>query len=351
VDIDIIRGNEKVAALIPRDTVSRVLGPKQKDMTAEQWTGFSRKFPLSNEEGNISAEQLENKLAGDNPYVVRSKREKMRHLAVKFCHENIRRHVRLFEVLASQSILEGKMDSILGTTNTNLQYDFRRNALLIHTVGTGWNQVGADIMGDIDGRCDKIRELGHVTPDFIGIGGQAMDSLIKDSQMQAQADNRRYELIEVGLNNPVPQNFSHLIAAGWRARGRLRTPKGYELWMFTYLDGYTNDAGVFTKYLPEDQAIIAYVGARCDRYFGPSNLLPNIPQKEAIMQEFFGFTSDSAPMPMNIKSPGGVIIPEMFYTDMYANDQWEKLTVRTRCAPIFATTQTDAFATLKGLIT
>ena len=51
VDIDIIRGNEKTAALIPRGTISRPLGSTQADMQGGKMTAFSRKYPLSEEEG------------------------------------------------------------------------------------------------------------------------------------------------------------------------------------------------------------------------------------------------------------------------------------------------------------
>ena len=54
VDIDIIRGNEKTAALIPRGAISRPLGPTQRNMDAQNYTSFSRKYPLSEEEADIT---------------------------------------------------------------------------------------------------------------------------------------------------------------------------------------------------------------------------------------------------------------------------------------------------------
>ena len=351
VDIDIIRANEKTAALIPRGTISRPLGPNQQNMAGDNYTSFARTFPLSEEEADINANQLEKRVAGENPYATTSRLDRMRMLAVQYHHENIRRHVRLFERLAAQSILTGKQDAILGTANPDEQYDFRRAAGNLITVGTGWNQVGADILGDIDDACVQGRVQGHVKLDFMGIGGEAMDSLIRDLTVQTVADNRRFELIEVSTNNPVPPRFARFVEGGWTPRGRLRTPKGFELWLFTYIDVYTDNAGDPVNYLPEDQAILAYCGARCDRYFGPPEMLPNIPQKSQFMQEMFGFTPESAPMPMNVKSPSGVVIPEMFYCDAYVTDNWKKVSIRTQSAPILPTTQTDAFVTLKGLIT
>jgi hypothetical protein len=352
VDIDIVRGNEKTAALVPRGMISRPLGPTQRNMDAENYTSFSRKYPLSEEEADITAAQLEKRMAGENPYQKRSRLTRMRLLAVKYHHENVRRHVRLFERLAAQSILEGKQDAILGTSNADLQYDFRRNATHIITVGTGWNQAGADILGDLDTACERIRQNGHANADFAGIGGDAMDALIKDTTVKETADNRRFELIEVSTNNPVPPRFTRFVDAGWTPRGRLRTPKGYTLWLFTYTDVYTDqDTDLPVKYLPEDKCIVAASTARCDRYFGPPETLPIIPQKVQLMQELFGFGPDSAPMPMNIKNPGAVVIPEMFYADAYVSADWKKVSIRTQSAPIYATTQTDAFVTLEGLIT
>jgi hypothetical protein len=351
VDIDIIRGNERIAALIPRGLVSRPLGSLQKNQKAENYSSFSRKYPLSEEEGDITADQLNFRVGGENPYSARTRMDRMRHLALKHHHESIRRTVRMFEVLSAQSILEGVQDSIIGTSDTDLQYDFRRKATHIGDVTTGWNQATATIMADIDGACDKIRQDAFIKPDFIGIGGSAMDAFINDTDVQAQADNRRFELIEVSTNNPVPSSFDRFVAAGWTARGRLRTPKGYELWIFTYIDGYTDSGGTFTPYLPVDNAIIAASESRCDRYFGPPENLPMISQRATMYRELFGFDPSMPPMPPRIKDPGNIILPAMFYCDAYVANDNKKVTVRTQSAPIFATTQTDAFVTLTGLVT
>ena len=53
VDIDIVRGNEKTAALVPRGTVSRHLGSLQKNTRIEQGSSFSRKYPLAIEESDL----------------------------------------------------------------------------------------------------------------------------------------------------------------------------------------------------------------------------------------------------------------------------------------------------------
>lgn len=351
VEIDIMRGNEKIAALIQRGTNSRHIGDLQKNTDTQNYTSFSRVYPLGEELGDITADQILSRVAGENPYQMKDRLTRMRDLALEHHLEHIRRYARLFEVLAGSSLLTGTMPSLLGTTNTDLIYDFRRNAAHFITVATAWDAAGADIMGDIDAACELGRENGKVKFNVAFLGGSAMDAFIKDTTLAALADNRRFELIEVGLNNPVPSQLAPLVAAGANARGRLRTPKGYELWLFTYIDTYDNNAGTAQKYLPEGSALLGYFGARCDRYFGPPEVLPITSQTAAWYQELFGFNMMAPPMPPKIANQGAVINPGMFNCDAYQADDNKKITIRTQAAPIYATTQTDAFVTLSGLVT
>jgi len=352
VDIDIIRGNEKIAALIPRGTVSRSLGSLQKNVSDQNYTSFSRKFPLSEEEGDLSAEQLIDRVAGENPYQQATQQSRLRILARDKHTENMRRTIRMFEVLAVQSLMTGKQDAIIGTSDTNLQYNFQRSAGNTITVTIGWNQTSATIMADIDTACDRARTQGKVMPDFMGIGGNAMDAFLADPDVKEKADNRRFELIEISDKNPVPAKFAKQIAGGWVPRGRLRTPKGYELWMFTYVDVYTNSSGNPVKYMPETKAVITSVAmARMDRYFGPRERLPFTPAEIAEYQSLFGLNLAASPMPPKVRAAGDVIRPEMFYTDAYRTADKKKLSIRTQSAPIFATTVTDGVVVLDGLVT
>ena len=349
VDIDIIRGNKKTAALIPRGIVARPLGSNQKNLNDGKWTAFARKYPLAEEEGDISGDELLYRMPGENAYGSRTRLDRMRAKARSLHMESVRRIVRLNEILASLSILTGAQPAILGTTNPDMQYDFRRNPAHMVSVSTAWNS-GGDPLADVDGVCDKIEANGNASPDFMGLGGEVMDAFIRNTTVQAVADNRRFELIEVSTKNPVPPRYDRFVSAGWVARGRLRTPKGYNLWMFTYERTYTSNAGVPTKLMPEDQAFVCSSGARCDRYFGPPENLPMLPQRVQLYQEMFGFNPNLPPMPVNIQDPGNIVLPSMFYCDAYVSPDWKRVTIRTQSAPIFATTQTDAFATLTDLV-
>ena len=267
VEIDILRANgERLAAMVHRgmssDDVSR-----QQNALASRFTNIVRKYPLIEEEGNINSSQLGLRRPGENPFAGRTRLDRNRDIAREIIMDLIMKTIRTNEFLATQSILEGQQPAIIGTTNANLIYDFLRLASHSITVATGWNQVGADILGNIDTGCDLIEEDGNTEANFLGIGADAMDALIKDLTVAAIADNRRFELIEVSTNNPVPDDFARFTRAGWIPRGRLRTPGGRTLWMFNYNRNYTDPtSGLKTRFLPVDQAFITDIFARRDRY-------------------------------------------------------------------------------------
>ena len=349
VDIDIIRGNEKTAALIERGGLaSRNLNTK--DVSDQKYSSFSRVFPLGEEESVITADQINQRIAGEAPYMSMQKVDRLRVLASNNHVEHVRRFVRMFEVLSAQSILTGKMDSILGTADSDLQYDFRRNSDNTITVGTAWDQAATTPMTDIDEGCTVLRANGKVNPDMAIIGGGAMDALLSNASFQTKSDNRRFDLIEVSTNSPVPPKYQRFIDAGFIARGRLRTAKGFELWIFTYVDGYTDSAGDFTEYMPAGKMLIASSMARADRYFGPNEIMPNASARLDLMANTFGFQNPETLSMPEIKG-SGVVLPQMFSYDAYSHHGNKGIVTRTQTAPIFATTMTDAFVTLDGLIT
>jgi hypothetical protein len=350
VDIDIIRGNRKTAALVNRGSNTRRITGK-KDTQEAEWTSVTRVYPLIEEEGPISANKINKRIPGENPYQSMDKLDRMRYHARTIHLEHIRRIARLNERLCSASARTGEHVAILGTVDTDLIYDFQRSTANTVTPTNTWNSGSQDILGDIDGMCEQIRKAGKVMPDVMVLGEDAMDAFIKDTTVAAQADNRRFELIEVSTNNPVPPIYNRYVESGFIPRGRLRTPAGFVLWMFTYLDSYETDGGTDTKYMPVDEVLIFSSRARADRYFGPSERLPLTPDVIQMYQTYFGFSPMVTPMPPNIKNMSAILNPAQFYCDAYTNENRKGLTVRTQSAPIFATTATDGFGLLQNLIT
>lgn len=350
IDIDIMRGNERTAALIHRGTDSRSLNA-QRNTATQNFSSFSRVFPFAEELGDITASQLNKRVAGENPYDKKSKVDRMRILAREHHMEHIRRYVRLFEVLAGMSLLNGQMPAILGTTNADLIYDWNRNASLIITPAIPWNVAGADILGDIDAACTTLREVGHVKPNVMFFGNNVAQVFLTNSIIAAMADNTGYSLVRAGSAMfTLPANLQDLVSGGATAIGRLVTPMGRELYIFTYDDVVTDTNGQPQNLMPVDSVFLAFYGARCDRYFGPAERLNIVSSDAAWYQEMFGMNNiQGAQLPSNIKG-GGIITPQMFYCDAYPSGDKKKVTIRTQSAPIFVTTQTDAFVTMTDVI-
>lgn len=348
IDIDIMGANERTAQLIPRGTDSRHTGPLQRNTTTQYFTTVNRVFPFAEEMSDITATQINKRVAGENPYEGMDKFDRMRRLAREYHMEHIRRYVRLFELLAGSSLLNGQMPAILGTTNADLIYDFGRDVGNFITPAVPWDNANANIMGDLDAAFDQMRQTGKVRANVLFMAGDVAQAFFSDGTIQNLADNRRIMLVEAGMMT-VPSQFSDLVAGGADYRGYVQTPQGRRLDLFTYNDFYDDAAGDPQPYMPAGSAFMAKYGARCDRYFGPSERLPLLSTDMALYQEMFGFSPVALPMP-EIKG-GQIITPQMFYCDAYRSGDNKKVTVRTQSAPIFATTETNAFITFSGLIT
>jgi len=348
VDIDIIRATDRVAALIHRGTNSTHMGDLESKNKAENFSSFSRVYPLAEEESSINADQILNRIAGEGAYSRQDRQARMRYLALNYHMEHIRKFVRLFEFLAWSSILTGQQPAIIGTTNADLVYDFRRNASLFITPAAPWDQAGANILGDIDGGAYQLEITGHVSPNVLLMPGDVSSALVNDATIKEFANILNFHFVSVGPSNPIPANLAPLVAGGAIARGLIITPQGREIWLLTYLRTYTDRTGTTRKYLPDGMAVLAYYGARCDRYFGPPELLPPTGAKSAWYADMFGFDMLAPPMPTNIKNAGAVVDPRMFYSSAFEVDD-KKVSLKTQTAPIFSTTQTDSFVVFSGL--
>ena len=350
-DIDIIRGNEKTAALIQRGGGGFRNLSGQKSTSDQQYSSFSRSFPLSEEEGHITSSKLLDRMAGEPVYNGFTQQQRAQRYAIRHHGEHIRRNVRLFERLAWEVILTGTQSAILGTTKNDLIYDYLRDAGNSITPITKWDDTTPDIMGDIDAGCDQMRAKGRTTPDMLIMGGGAINAAINDAAFQKLADNRGFKLIQISSTSPVPEKYTRWTKAGFDARGFLVTPVGRILWVFTYQDGYDDDGGTFTKYMPSDKCVLISTNARFDRMFGPGETLPSTPQRDQWFRENFGFDPIGGQMPTNIKNPGAVVNPQMFSFDGYGSSDAKTLVIRTQAAPLFITTQTDTIVTLDDVLT
>ena len=349
VDIDIQRGDEKAASLVPRGGISRSLGSIQKSLNEEKFTNVNRVYPLSIELADISSAQLNKRASGEEQYSGASREFRLRKLSIKAMKETVRRTARMFEILCAQSVRTGVQDMIIGTTDSDMQLDWSRNAGNTNAAAAVWNTGTPDIIADLETAADAIRENGHTRPDVAIIGASGMAAFIKDSTLQNLSNNRRYELLTINDKNSLPGRLQFMIDAGFDSRGMVSTYKGRTLYLFTYDEGYTNASNVYTPYMPIGEAIVFDSRARCDRYFGPPETLPMDSAMRAFYQDRYGLSPNALPS-VQMRSKSGIIMPEMFHFDAYPNGDNTAITHRTQSAPIFGTTHVDAFARITGLV-
>lgn len=348
-DIEIIRGSKTIAALVPRGITGTIVNdPLEKE---QGWTEFNRVFPLGQKTGYINAHKLSKRLAGEKPYQLLTRAQRLQILAGKQHLSKIRQLMGLQELLASLSILEGKMPAILDTINPDLLYNFHRNPDNIFTVIVDWvTATLAQLLADIDKGVDAIRVNGKVVPDMLIIGRGVWNSLLLKDGIEKYFDLRRINQGTIDNNIDLPPRFNRFTGnGGFEPRGRLVTPKGNELWLFSYNQHHERPAGTVKYFLPEDQAVMAYSGLRADRFFGPPQILPNTSLDDIWYEEMFGFTPSTLPLPDN--TPNGNIFDSMMYHFLaYPSEDKETIRTKTQVAPVYVTTQTDAFFTFKGLL-
>lgn len=349
VSIDVQRSNgERTAVLVPRGGIVRSLGSLQKSQTVTKFTNQERVYPLSIELFDIHSSQLNKRLAGEPPGQPWSREKRLRQLVKEALMEGVKRTVRMFEILAAQSVETGKQDAIIGTADTDLQYDWQRKATHSFTASTLWSAATPDIPGDLDTACDLIRQDAFGRGDVALMGSEAIKYVIKNSDVQTLADNRRYQLVAIGKGVQLPSKYQWLVDAGWDPRGYIETYKGRTIWLFTYEHGYTNSSGTWTNYMPTKKVIVFDSSARCDRYFGPPETLPLDSRMIAFYQDRFGLSPMALPPVKTWGSgaKGNVVRPEMFHFDAYPNGDNTTITHRTQSAPIFGTTHVDSFVTI-----
>lgn len=350
VDIDILKANgERLAATIHRGQSSNPVDTKH--ITDYEWSNINRKWPLVEEAGNINSTQLLKRQPGDNPYQRRTQYDRNLKLARDIHNDHIRKSIRTWEFYARESIITGKQPAIIGTTNNALIYDFYRPASHTIAVPVPWDNGSQDILKDIDDALTIAEVDSGRIPDFIGLGGDAMRAFIKDTTVKSLADVKNFELIRAGTNFQPPAQFQRFVDAGWTPYAMLITPYGRNVWIFTNSKTFTNNSDNTEYWMPLDKAILLNSGARFDRYFGPRDRMPVTPSEAMWYQEFFGFSMTAPPMPANVMTEGGIIVPEAFYFDAYMPDGKKTVVMRTQSAPIFATTETDAIVVLEDLIT
>jgi len=350
IKYEIVRGNRRVAKLIKRvDVTSQLLGENQKNIDGTGYTEVSRAFPLSMEVANIPASKLTEKIAGeptDNSDVTRQFR--LTYHAARKQTDLMSAQIRMANYLAGQGILEGVQDAIIGTSNTDEQYDFYRKATHLKTLSVPWSTITAKPLEDLDTGCDVVIADSGVCPEFALMGDLAISAMFKTTEFANAADNRTFSAFTaVGGKEAVPGKFDFLVKNGWECRGYVITWKGRKIWLFGSEELAEFTIGTTSRSMPSKKVLLGNTESRLDAQFGPSAILPETASRLAWYREMFGFMPGVAPKG-EPKLTSGLITPRMFILDAYGNEVHTNVSIRSQMSPLYVPVATDEWYTIQN---
>jgi hypothetical protein len=346
-DDKVIRGNKKIAAMVPRaGAITRHMGSTMITQKPGPFSSISRRFPLALEYFTVESSLLNKMTPMETPYQNLSKQDRLRWYVMKGLEESMRRLADLANVLAGQSMRLGVQDAILGTSNIDEQYDWYRLAANTITAAGVWTNPAADVIGDIDDACIQVHKKGRAVPDILCLSNAAFAGFRQNTRIIAEADNRRFESVNLEGASAPPPDHSFLTSNGWIYRGKLITDEGYELYIYTTQDYYEDNSGNVINIMPDAQGFVTSSKAKFDRFFGPPKTLDLTTAQVQWWIERFGI--DPRVPATNDRVPSGIIPRDAFF--LWGEESMGSIDMWVQFAPIFKTTQTDAVATLTSLV-
>ena len=253
IEIDIERDDEDVAAVLTDFKSGANIS------TFDQYTNKEFTPPSLGEGFELTANELTKRMPGDTPFdsvVYQANANALVMKKLPRIMNKIRRHIG---VQASQVLQTGKLSLVDKDGNTVFTLDFKPKVTHFPTAGTVWGTGTEDKLSDIRSLASLIRADGKVSPNMLIFGSDAWASFIKDTNVKALLDNRRYELGNIQAPAPIGGGeYNGKIAIG---------PYEYELW--TCDERYKDIAtGNNTPFMSPEKVIVMSKGARLDAAYG-----------------------------------------------------------------------------------
>lgn len=325
----------------------------------ENWASVQREFPLLYEQSSITKEKLWKRLMGEpevnSPF---SPMDRARINAQKLFRLHTQKILRTHELLASQSVLTGKMAQIIGTSETDKIYDFRRDAALAVAVTTSWlDSTNATPLDDIENVDRALMQVANYRASAALWSSDVIAAFLNSDQVKNFSDKNLWGFVLAGnYAQGVPSGFQWMIDAGADMVGVVICKNGRRIPIFTYDAVYDtfDDEGVKTvnKYLPDETALFFDDRGRCDQWYGPSETMPMTSVDRAWFAETFGVDMSITSVSSGMREGGNVTIrPELeLFFDAYRTEDRSAYVLRTQSAPLFVPVAANAFATLTGVV-
>lgn len=250
VDIDIIKGNRKMAPLVRPISEAKVV----------ERLGYQTntiKPPYIKQKMKTTAQDLLTRPYGLNMYVAGGmslveRAAKQLNSDLQYLEGLI---LRREEWMAAQ-VLDGGVVNLVGE-GVNQQVDFQMPNDNQADATVAWDQTTSDPITDLMELARTIQKASGITPNKIIMGFTAISNFLKHADVQKVFDNRRLEL---GMINPSLGKMTDYYV------GVLRIP-GLVADIYGYNESYIDDNGASQWMIPETKIIMGSDKARCSRQY------------------------------------------------------------------------------------
>jgi hypothetical protein len=259
IEFDVQRDDEDVAVVI----TDLSAGPRNNEATT--YTNKKLKPPIFDEAGHISAYDMMQRQAGQNPFASPDYAANALRQAYAIFRKLELKIRRAIELMASQVLQTGVLTLTNAAGVAQYTLDFQPKATHIKTVTTTWAANGATgaPLVDLGDLADVVRNDGKHEPQRLIFGKTAFARFIVNVDVQKALDVRRLELGSI-----APESRGQgATFQGWCWIGHYK----FELW--TYSGFYKHpQTGVLTPYVHPEKVIMLGDG-RLDLTYGAIPIL------------------------------------------------------------------------------
>jgi len=254
VNFDIYDGTRGVAGYTAR-------GAKGQTVGLEGWETLNVRPPLIDENFVVTAQDLKVRGFGQSGENNPNGGQKFQTIVNRNITRLKDRKQRAYNKQIASLITSGKITisekDDKGNVLASRDIDFKMPTTHIYTVGTAWNDAGADIFGDIEDAIELVTKDSGVTPDYAICGKTTIADMLGNAKVKELIDNRRIEFGQFSKEN--------------KGNGLVYWGSFLGLDIYTFVDFDENG----NPYIPESSFILGSTQAELDVVYGSIDALKN----------------------------------------------------------------------------